>query len=128
MVCAAIPSRSSAAEGRLYKKAQHPWRVTFIVNNPRVWTRVSWQKTLLDGKNLLFAGSLLYVYCFRFYGNHTQKMESHKKDQTGECHSSILQFYLVTLMPGLRVGGFTTSRTTGVHILNLLVHCMVFLN
>ena len=51
------PSRSSAAETRLYERSQHPWRVTFIVNNPRVRTRVSERKTLLGGKRLPFADS-----------------------------------------------------------------------
>ena len=39
-----------------------------------------------------------------------------------------LQFYWVTVMPGLRVGGFTTSQTTKVHKLSLSVCCMIFLN
>ena len=30
-----IPSRSSAADSRLYERVQHPWRVTFIINNAR---------------------------------------------------------------------------------------------
>ena len=36
-----IPSRSSVAETRLYERSKHPWRITFIVNHPRVQTRVS---------------------------------------------------------------------------------------
>ena len=57
MVPTEIPSRSSAAESRLYESATSFESHTFIVNNPRVWTRVSQWKTLLGGKRLLFADS-----------------------------------------------------------------------
>ena len=53
-----IPTRSSAAENRLYEREDvtslesH----TFVVNNPGVWTRLSQRKILLGGKRLtLFA-------------------------------------------------------------------------
>ena len=55
-----IPTRSSAAENRLYEREDvtslesH----TFIVNNLiRVWTRLSQRKILLGGKRLTFSAA-----------------------------------------------------------------------